>query len=183
MDENLAALIISGLPTMEQLAAAWQNIAVEYADAMGTAEHKAYTAAIKDIARQKYKIKVIDDMVELLGVVYYQPFADRLNALSGSNFQNYEDRVKYMEELKRAHRRKSGLIIRLDLTEIRFAELIKKFTSNLEGKKTTREYYQSWLINLSDFAKYPINDQITVFEFCTRINRYQAAVESSKNKK
>lgn len=171
VDSNLSALTISGFPTPTQLHAAWSDIQQEYADAIGSSETKIYMKKWAELVRAQVKLACIEDMIELLHSVYYEPFAQRLDVeLRVMLKLDYTQPEDYFKKLKSAHTRSRGLKIALDMMQIQFAAMQEKFKGT--GKLPTREYFYSYLYTLSDYAKYEIKDTITVFEFCTRVNRY-----------
>src|SRR5690349_12261785 len=49
VNDNLAALIISGFPPESYLRLAWMDIRQEYADIMGDSEQKNYLKALKEV--------------------------------------------------------------------------------------------------------------------------------------
>jgi len=177
VDKNLSALTIAGYPNPEVLQAAWNDIQLEYADAIGTSEHKIYQKKLAEVTRAQIKLKIIEDMIELLGKIWYGPFAERLDfELKVKLDLDYTKPEEYNKKLKNAFTRSRGLKISLDLMQIQFKAIEEKFKgADKNGKKSkepTREYFYSYLYTLSDYAKYEIKDTISTYEFCTRINRY-----------
>lgn len=177
VDGNLAALITAGLPTQEQLLLAWAEINDQYADAMGDNDHKLLNKLFKDITILSIDYGQIQALIEALRNHRYKPFEERLNTLLYTNFKFADNRQK---ELDTCHRLSKSILVKIDLKTAQQEALKAKQTS---GNKPTREYFFSWLINLSDHAHYPVPDTITVFEFCERIKRFNKFIELQNKKK
>jgi hypothetical protein len=170
VDDNLYALVISGHPSQEQLQLTWAEMQQEYADVMGDNEHKMYVILYRDIKVLEITLQLIHWLVAQMKEVYYAEFANRLNRLLNTTFKfDHTQPEKYFNELNRCINRSKAYKIDLDLKLQQF----EAFKKNKEtGSKPTREYYQSILITLSDHAKYPVQDNITVYEFSERIRRF-----------
>lgn len=181
VDNNLHALVITGNPTEDQLHAAWHDINSQYADAIGDAEYKLYLSLYKEITVHTLTLQAINACIETLKMFPHVELFDQLNELLKTDFKfDFKDQEKYSLTLKICASRSKGILMQLDLKKAQFDGIIKKFS---ESKAPNREYFQSVLITLSDHAKYPILDSITVFEFCERIhrlNRYHDQLKRNK---
>jgi hypothetical protein len=198
VDGNMAALVISGVPTAEDtpmLQAAWQTIYTQYIDLLGDGAQQVYLQALKAVAILKINIQLANSFVEVLTKIQpVQVEADRadqfngqvreieskLNKLLGTNFQfNRQDPEAYLKLLKGCSNRAKAFKIDLDLKEIHLKALDAKREAENgdENKGYSRAYFQSMLITISDHAKYEITDDITVFQFCERIRRYNSLIE------
>lgn len=177
VDGNLAALITAGLPTEDQLLLAWAEINEQYADAMGDNDHKRYHTLFKEITTLSIDYRQIHCLIEILSQVRHQPFERRLNLLLYTNFKFSDNRQK---ELETCTRLSKSILVKIDLKTAQQEALRKKLST---GNKPTREYFFTWLINLSDHAGYQVTDTITVFEFCERIKRYNKFIELQNQKK
>jgi hypothetical protein len=179
---NYHALVISGNPSEHDLLLAWSNIQQEYADVMGDHEHRMYITLFKEVTLLKVTLQTIHYLIEILQEVYYEPYTVELNKLLRTSFKfDHADKLKYHETLRRCYNRSKGIKIDLELKLSQFKAIEKK--NQESGKKPTKEYYQSILITLSDHAKYPVQDSITVFEFCNRIARYNKYCEQVEKTK
>lgn len=185
VDGNLHSLIISGAPSIIELQITWGNILQEYSQAIGNNEYRLYTSLYKEIALIKITYDQIGEAVKILRIVHSEYFHKELNKLLKTDFKlNPNDQASYQEELSKALRRSRSLIIKHDLKKLQFEAIQKKQEG--KGGKFTREYFVSILITLSDYAKYPIQDTITVSEYCERIKRfniYLDALEPIKKKR
>lgn len=182
VDGNYHALVISGHPTEHELLIAWSNIQQEDADAAGDHEHRMYITLFKEVTLLKVTLQTIHYLIEILQEVYYEPYTVQLNALLRTSFKfDNTDNHKYHETLRRCFNRSKGLKIDLELKLIQFKAIEKKNQDT--GRKPTREYFQSILITLSDHAKYPVQDTISVYEFRDRIRRFTKYCEQVEKMK
>lgn len=177
VDGNLAALITGGLPAEEQLLLAWADINEQYADAMGDNDHKLINKLFKDITILAIDYGQIQALIEVLRNHRYNPLEERLNSLLYTNFKFADNRQK---ELDTCYRLSKSILVKIDLKTAQQEALKAK---QVNGNKPTREYFFFWLINLSDHARYPVPDTITVFEFCERIKRFNKFIEIQNKKK
>jgi hypothetical protein len=179
---NYHALVISGNPTEHDLLLAWSNIQQEDADAAGDHEHRLYITLFKEVTLLKITLQTIHYLIEILQEVYYEPYTVELNKLLMTSFKfDHTDQQKYHETLRRCFNRSKGIKIDLELKLSQFKAIEKKNQDT--GKKPTKEYYQSILITLSDHAKYPVQDTITVYEFRDRIRRFNKYCEQVEKMK
>jgi hypothetical protein len=185
VNNDMRALIIEGEPTSQQLADAWAKISMDYADASGDAKHLQFLKAMVEITQLSVKLQVIEDMIELLGNIYYPAYAERLNKMLRTAYKfDHTDRPQYTKELKACFMRSRGLKINLDLKVIEFEALKKKREKEGEGnKKPTMEYFDSYLVTLSNHVQYHLSDNITTFEFCERVRRHKKDCAESAAKR
>jgi len=197
VDHNLHSLRIEGNPTELELNEAWNNILIEYTEAIGNHEYKMYISLYKEISLLKSTYKQIEIlagevMVDeetgertggILRFIYSEYLCKELNRLLKTSCRfNWDDQASYQEELSKCMRRSKSIKISIDLKLIRF-DAIEQKQKGKEGKQYTRAYFDSMLINLSDRAKFEINETITVSKYCERIKRFSQYVESVKNQK
>lgn len=175
---NLAGLIISGFPPQEQLEKAWRNIMQEYMDAIGSEEYKIYISIHKELTELAVTYDSINGLIDLLEIIHSRELCIELNRLLASNFKfNPEDETQYFDDLKRCRNKSKIFKLRLDLKELEFNEIEKRFKT---GAKPQRGFFITMLIRLSDKAQYQIQDTITVHEYCQRIQDYNAYLEQFK---
>ncbi|HEY4112187.1 hypothetical protein [Puia sp.] len=179
IDRRLSGLVISGVFTEEELAAAWFILVDQYNAAMGDTDGRLYLSLYKTIVLKEIDIKMIHDIVGVLNIVYDADLAQKLNSLIGASFKfNPLDVEGYKKMLQRCLNRSKGLQLDLDRRRLEFDTL--KAKNQGEKIEPTREYFQTVLINLSDYAKYPVDDKITTFEYCERIRRLTKYLETVK---
>jgi hypothetical protein len=170
VDSNLYALVISGSPSVVDLEQAWAEVKGEYLDAVGDHESKLYWSLFREINILTITLNQIKLLVEMLEQVYYPPFAEKLNRLLHTAFAfDPNNEEEYIRLLKGCINRSKAYKIDLDLKTIHMQSIDEKRQS---GGSYSREYFQSVLITISDHAKYPVSDTISVYEFCERMRRY-----------
>jgi hypothetical protein len=171
VDNNILALVKTGIPDAKDLADAWENIKSEYAEAVGDHEQVAYLKALKEISILQITLQQIHLLIDTLKQIYYKPFADRLNKFLSTSF-DFENcnRAAYDKLLQACYNRSRAFKIDLDLKLIYFKSIEEK--NQGDGTAYTREYFLSILIIISNHAKYQIMDDVTVFEFCKRLKMY-----------
>jgi len=183
IDDNLHALVISGNPAIEQLHESWQEIRIQYADAIKDHDYVAFARLSADILRLEIFQDQVKMLVEQLRDRYVVQFHDALNKLMNYKFVFDVTRPgEYDKELQKAINRSKGQLIDLNLKRMTLESMLKKMAEKGE-LQPTREYFQSVLITLSDHAEYKLRaDDMTVFEYCERIRRLNAYIESIKKK-
>jgi len=192
-DNNLSALIISGLPTEEELQKAWETISGQYIERIGSNEYKMFLAIYKEISILKITLDQVNFIAArenkekgippgVLRLYYVEELAMELNKLVGANFKfNNNDPQSYHADLDRSINRSKSIKIQLDLKLLSFEAIEKKNIAS--GKeKPSREYFTSVMVTLSDFAKYQLPDTIKMGEYCERLKRFNKACEQSKKK-
>lgn len=177
VDGYHGAVVKSGNPPEHEILKAENELRVQYADAIGDAEYKMYVNAIKEVATLEMTLSQIHNLVRALYETYVPQFESALNKLMpGSRIiLDITNPDKYDEQLMRAIRRSKGIKIRLDLKRATLTKMEEKYSS---GGKVSREYYMSILISLSNDAGFRLNENdITVWEFCERIKRFNRKTE------
>lgn len=187
VNDNLSALTIEGFPTELQLLEAWTEIRSQYADAMGDVEHRMYLRLLKDVTILSADYETIQKLAHFLLGFHCETFlrhaevnkdifdevhaiALQINKILHTSFK-FDPYIpeEFRNELKRSLNQSKALKIRLDMKKIEF-DVIRKGHESAEPP--TKEYFHGILITLSDHAKLPLNDSISVYEFCERVQRY-----------
>ena len=187
VNDNLNALTIEGFPTEAELFEAWVEIRSQYADAMGDMEHKMYLRVLKEVAILSTDYETVQKLANFLLGFDCETFlrnadenkevfdevhkiALNINKILRSTFKfdPYQPDT-FRNDLKRSLNQSKALKIRLDMKKIEF-DAIRKTNEEAEGP--TKEYFYGILITLSDHAKLPLNESMTVYEFCERVQRY-----------
>jgi hypothetical protein len=182
VDGNLNALVISGDPDERLLYLAWLNIRSEYADAIGSRKHKVYVRLFRDVSALSITLELVNNIVEMLETVYSGELVTRLNGLLGTTLVfDTTDHKRYNATLRAAVMRAKAIKINLEIKERQLQAM--KGADESGAFKETREYYQSYLITLSNHVKYNISSDITVFEYCERLRRYVNDCERLKKAK
>lgn len=198
VDGNLAALVISGFPSPSDLEKSFANIMGEYSDYIGNGEYKIYVKTYKQIVDLNitheqilFLISTLKSMVLLTseGIVLNEEqlsicriFASELNSLLKINFKlNPNNSEECGKELDRCERRNKANKIHLDLKNLEFESLQKKFGDN-KGKHD-KNYFNSMLIILSKHNGYSINKEKTVAEYCEFVKQFNIFFDKQSNKK
>lgn len=180
IDGNYTALIVEGYPAPALIWETWLRIKGEYSDFIGDSEYVMYRNLFKEITGLNITLTLINHLVDVMENIYSVEVAERLNKLLGTSLVfDHTDPVKYKEVLKSCIMRSRSIKIKIDLLQMQRAGMEEKHG---EGGAGSREYYQSILITLSDHAKYPITDRITVYEFCDRVRRFNKYCEQEKKR-
>jgi hypothetical protein len=180
VDGYLRAIVKEGNPPEIELKKAESVIRIQYADASGDHQYKMYCTLLKEITDLEITLLEIHSLVNTLKEVYHPFLAKALNELLRSNLVfDVMNPEEYDRNLIRAINRSKGIKINIDLKTIAFKAVETKYTES--GGKATREYYMGILITLSE--AYPLSDNITVWEFCERIKRFNKKHEAVNVKK
>lgn len=185
---NLSALVIEGFPPEDKLQAAWQEIQEQYAEAVGDGMQREYLRKLRDVTNLNVDYTMVQIAVQQLSIIIPYHFRDPadpdfkhafefyrtdLNRLVNAKF-TFNNPATYEQELQRCLNRAKGIKIELDLQGLNF----EAFREKMEKEKAPDDrYFDSILISLSDVAGYHLNDQITVFEFCERLNRAKSTAK------
>lgn len=176
------ALIIDGKATDEQLQKAWHKLADQYSAAIGDSEYIIYLNCFKDYAQWAVDLQNIEFLIETLRKAFYQPLLDELNKKMNTAIQlDGLDKETYHKQLDVLFKRSRGLKIKLDLKKLQYDALNKKFQG--DGKKPTRDYFESMLITLSDHAGFQLTTNMSVYEYCERLKRFIRHIEQMNKKK
>jgi len=183
VDGNLARLIISGIPSEEQLSTAWELILGEYSELIGNQEFRMYKELFREVSILKITLDQITISLSVLQVIYDPFLAAEVNKLLNTNCKfDWADQNAYQAECINCLNRSKSYKMRYDLKIIQF-EAIQKKNQDKPGTKMDRQYFTSILITLSDHAKYRIEETIKMSEYCERIKRFSDYCEQLKNRK
>jgi hypothetical protein len=177
---NLSALIISGTPPEEDLMNGWGRIMQEYGDAIGDHEAILKLNLYKEIHRLELKINQIALIVSILKNYYIPSFVTELNNLLVTTMVfDVTKRDEYDKKLQLALNKSKGYKIQLDMHLMQYEAMQKKESQG--SGLMTKEYFQSILLTLRKSEAYFIRDtDITVFEFCELIKRFNKEMERRK---
>jgi hypothetical protein len=181
VDENLHALVISGDPTPAELSHAWADILRDYSHKSGSTEYLTWFRLFKELHTINANITMAEECVRILNRMYVKKFADRLNDVLNQYLTfDITNIAEYDRMVQVSWNKIAGLRLQREMLNARFKAIDD---TQKDKKPVTREYYLSLLITLSDVANYPISDQITVFEFCERMERANKAAKAANARK
>lgn len=180
VDGNLSALTITGFPEPAELQQAWSEILLEYSDCIGTNEYRLYVQLYKDIQINKITLEQLTIALNILQVTYDEFFVKEVNKILRTTCKfNWADQASYQAEVKKCFNRSKALKIALDLKLMKF-ESIEAKNKGKEGAVIDRKYFTAILVTLSDYAKYRIEDNIKMPEYCERVKRFTEYCEQQK---
>lgn len=180
-DDNLHALVISGNPDPADLSAAWENIKIQYSDAVKDAQTKIRINLQAEVNRLCITIDQANTLISELRDRYVEKFARAVNSILHASFK-FDVRFPqdYDRDLKRAAGKVKGLEMRLDM-QLAALEKVEAGQPSKVVTKLTREYFIGVLIALDNHHRYTVNRDMTTFEFCARIKQLNQYVEQSKH--
>lgn len=180
VDGYLHALTKTGTPTEAELVDAANELRIQVADVAGDHEYRLYCNTIKEITNLELTIVQVQELVNVLKDAYVELFAAQLNRLLPNSKLVFDvnNPEQYDRTLQRALNRSKGLKINIDLKKQKLEALQVKYEAQGAGK-VNREYYMGVLLTLSDSARYPLSDSITVWEFYERMKRHNRAAEAT----
>lgn len=179
--DNLYALIIEGdAPPIDVLYRTWNDIIIQYNEALGDSETKMYGELRKEVALLKVTLTQIQGYIHVLRSAPYESNEDEakeLNKLTYSKFAfDPVDKEKYYADLLKCERKSAGMLLRLDLKSAALDAMEKKNPTT--NQKPNKEWFLHALITLTDHSQVRVNESdITVFEFCERMRRYSIYVD------
>jgi hypothetical protein len=180
VDGNLYALVISGKPTEQDLTEAWDEIRMQYAEAMKDGEYRLLTSIINEYHRISITYEQVLKFIEILKDRYVPQFAKRLNRYLSTSYK-FDVRFPddYDNDLKRARNNTAGIMLDLKMKQAAYDQAVKK-QSAATGDKATREYFISILTTLGNHVGFRITSDISTYEFCDRISRLNKEMEALK---
>lgn len=180
VDGYIGALIEKGNPPEAALRLAEAELRVEYADAMGDHEYRMYCNLVKEITISELTIVQVQELVKSLENAYVPQFVAALNRLlPASNLVlDPNNPEKYERSLQRALNRSKSIKLSIEIKKQKLKAIEAKYDKGDKPGSVTREYYYGVLLTLSADCGYRMTDEITVWEFCESIKRYNRKTES-----
>jgi hypothetical protein len=154
---------------------------MQFADAIGNHEFIMFKNVFRDITVLSINLANVSMMIDVLRNIYTQAIADRLNKALGTKVVfNQLTPDAYQKALDGCVMRSKSIKIKIDLLEMQQNAMKAKHE---QGGAANWEYYQSMLITLSDHVKYELRETITVYEFCTRVKRFNKHCDDLEKQK
>lgn len=173
-DENLEALVIEGRATKEQLHHAWIMILAEYYELKGDVDGQQWLLS-RDVMRLQNHLMLLDYCVEFLKTRWSDSIAGSINKL-GYTFRP-ASKEDYSDELNRVVQKSKTKYIHLQQMIKELEVQVKK----VEGKKPTRDYFDTMLINIEEMQKVSYSlDTLVVQKFVLLEKKYWHQVELLK---
>lgn len=171
MGAPLSLLTISGFPTDEELAEAWDEIQQEYSTLIVTQKTNSIFELYKKISRTNFLIKFLSESTALLKSSYSLPIAQEIEKW-GYDFieEDVENRRGNLKQIYRVEGDAKTLIVILNQYSNQYKILCPDETAPVE--RTLMDYDKELAI-LSRFQhRWLKRKKITVWEFCTIVNAY-----------
>lgn len=181
LHNDLRALVIEGCPTDEELESAWDGIVGEYHATKGDVSVLRRLVIYKAQSLLTINLREVYECVLILRDPrqYHKKFHHKLNMLLECDLELDPTKIDaYMKTLGRYLKRSSSIKRAIQLKQIEY-DAIKE---GAVGKKADEAYYDGMFITLSDYAKYRIDDSITVFEYCERCKRLNNFIKAQQKR-
>lgn len=178
---------MQGCPTEQELEGSWQEIETQYSEAMGSGDHRVYFSLHKQILQKEISLRQVNLAIMYLqnieqvkkhpaGVVTFEKF---LNETFYTDVHlDLDDEEDYDERIGVWRNMKASILLNIDLKRMEYDAIGEKLKSG--GSKPTRAYFQTILLNMSDYAGYLVDDKMSTFEFCERFRRLEKFLEKNK---
>lgn len=175
-DNNYSSLIISGLPTADELAQAWADVFYEYTDLVENKDNKYRRLLEAEIKLEKIKIILAAGWVKQLSLYYSDEVASSLRTV-GFSLSEYlsED---YEHDLARINAEIFSMRFNLRVKQAQFESLEEPKTSN---EVVDRKSFFILFDRLNDLKKREaISEKSTVLQFAIALSRYNEAIDHNK---
>lgn len=182
LEGDLRALVIEGAPAEADLNTAWDHIVGAYHEAKGDITVLRRLVIYKEMSLLTINLREVYECVLILRDprCYHVKVHAKLNQMLECNIVlDVSDLLNYMKGLARYLKRSSSIKRAIELKKIEY-EAVKEGAT---GRKADAAYYDGMFITLSDYAKYRIDDSISVFEYCERCKRLNQYIKSLQSKK
>ena len=175
---NLDLLTIEGTADPMALVLSWNEILMEYSDAIKTKKSSTLFQLSRKILKNNWLIKLVDDCVLILKYGYDEQVANVLYEQGYSLVQNLPDREQYLKQIYRVQTEAKILIVLQNQYNIEYKTL-----NPVGAPPQARSMvdYEKELRILSKFMGYSIRShQITTMEFVSILNAYLEYSETLK---
>jgi hypothetical protein len=190
VDEDFSGLVIEGVPTQEEIASAWEDILIQYADAIGDYGYRSYLKAEMAYRAAEIKYNKACTYIEMLNYYYINEkvvipkWIAELNKLISQPFVfDKEDLPAYEKYLSGANSRNKSNLFMMEMKREQYLAILKVQQTE-KNEKPDRDYFEKVLINLSDFKKREILiNNISTHRFCVLVNQYSQYMRHAQTEK
>jgi len=185
VDDKISGLVKTGFPTEMEIQGIWQEIMIQFNEAMGDNESRRIFSLHKQIKSKDVTRDLINKALFMLrhpdrltpkGIAKFEKFLN--DTLYSNIVLDLEDKDEYEDQLQVFKNMAASITLAIDMHMIEYKALKDKKKS--VGQKPDRIYYQTVLLNLSDHAGYEVTDKISTFEFCERFRRLNNFIDRNK---
>lgn len=178
-DDKIHSIVVSGHPTEQELADAWNDLLIQYNERLGDSESRLFFSLHKQILQKEITLQQVDLAIVMLKEAYVPELLEFLNGVfftrATIDAEDCEDRDRKLNMFKN---QKASIRMAIDMKRIQYEAIKKKKGS--AGQKPDHAYFQTNLLNLSDFAKYEVTNRISVFQYTERMHRLIKFLETVK---
>lgn len=178
--DDLSLLILSGNPTQEQLATAWEGIQLQYADEMKEPQYRNYIRIQRELAAAQLVHTQVTMLIQALEKVYVEDFKRELDRLLNCYLLlDPSNQDEYDNQLQRARNRLKGqeIGIQLKLAEL---EALGERLGFGKDKKPNTKYFWDVIEALEQYHKTPVDTDITTYRICLKYRSMVEDVERNK---
>lgn len=157
---DLSVLIISGIPTHDELVNAWEELLSEYANQIRNEDSSHIIDLSKEIGLLQHHIIYVEEAVKYLRIRYDQDMVDEMILIGYEFLQQTEDIVDWNKQLNRCISLCKTKIF--DLEELQ--EQYKRINKTTEGKKLTDDDFNKNVMMVSKYQGYRIDQDTTMMD-------------------
>jgi hypothetical protein len=188
VDDKISSVVKKGIAPAADIQRSWEELLLQYNEALGDSESRLFFSLHKQILQKEIDIRNVECALIMLAAPEKLPesgikkFQDFLNEILFSDVHlDPDDMDDYQDRLQVWRNMSASIKMARDLKRIQYDAIKEK--KKTQGQKPDRTYFQTTLLNLSDYAQYPVTDQISTFEFCERFRRLCKFLDSRPIKK
>lgn len=177
-ESDFAQLVVSGLPTAEQILEAWQSIFFEYCELVELAEDDFVAVLEMKLEARKRHLEIARNWIKILKYYKSEKVAAAVTYLYGVQF-DFENDALYNNAI--AEVEAELRMLSFDI-KVKDAEL-KSLQESQSTKKDTidRKYFATVFFRLNNYAKREaVNELTTVENYCAALRDYMAFLANAK---
>ena len=180
-DNDYKGLIISGNPTNEEIATAFEAIYEQYIEAVGGKDLLRHIRQIKEIAISQNRVVSAECIIETFKLYPTEGLYEQLYKF-GYNLPKKPYNYSNVNEVLRI------FVANYKYDFRKLEKLILEFESvnKSDGEKSsgyTREYFIGSLVDMSEAFKFNISEKdLSLLQYCIYINRYKAYCDAQLKK-
>lgn len=189
VDEDYAGLIVEGEPTAEEIKEVWDNILLEFNDAISSDGQGQFVGFTKQYYQTKLRYDKANNYIELLNYYYTHEkivvakWIRELNRLIDLKYVFDREKPELFEKyLRSCSSRNKTTLVKMELVRIQLEQLAV-IQGNKPEIKPDRSYFTQVMINLKEHGGREIPYTISTFEFCVLVNRYSQYVKQVEAQK
>lgn len=179
VDGKIHGIVVSGHPPEKEVEAAWADLVVQYNEGLGDSESRLFFSLHKQILQKEITLQQVELAITMLRGSHAPELLEFLNGVFFTQVRidetDAEDRERKLNVFKN---QKASIRMAIDMKRIQYDAIKRKKQS--AGNRPDRAYFQTMLLNLSDFAKYEVTDRISTFQYVERVRRLDKFLQKVK---